>query len=140
VPQYADELKNDADEEVRMRTDAKEKAADAIEAQKAANTVEVKGAEPPAVTWNEALPIFKKPGFQRTPEELIKLRAFNRQGGKSDPATLAKMAAFGIGVVAGINLDPDNKVEGALLGALGSVAAVQAAKAPKVVIDTVKSV
>src|SRR5258706_170564 len=71
------------------------------------------------VTWNQALPIYKTPGFERTPEQLIKLRQFERQGGGVDPKVLAYGAAVGIGVAAGIALDPNRPIEGALLGLAG---------------------
>lgn len=125
-PQYADYLKNYAEKEATARDSKVQIAADKIEAQNKANSLDPsKSVKEPATTWNDVLPILKKPGFQRTPEDIIKLRAFDRQKGSVDPEMLAKMAAVGLGVTAGLYLDPDHPIEGALLGAVGGFVATK---------------
>lgn len=105
-PAYADYLKNYADEEVRQRSVAAEKAAE-MEKGSLLDTA-LLGKPQPQVTWNEALPILKKPGFQRTPEDMVKLRAFQKQAGKADPMFLARLAVVGVTGAAMYNIDPEH--------------------------------
>lgn len=128
-PQYADYLKNYADEEVRQRSVAA-KQADVIENSFTKINPEAADAVgKQQVTWNQALPIYKTPGFERTPEQLIRLRQFERQGGGIDPKLMVYGAAVGLGVAAGIALDPTHPVEGALLGLAGVAGARYGTKA-----------
>lgn len=68
----------------------------------------------------EVLRILQKPGFERTPEDLIVLRAA-RQEGKASPEALALLSAAGIGAAVGVALD-DDKLRGAMLGATTGLA------------------
>lgn len=118
-PKYADYLDKYAAEEVRQR-DVAAAAADQMERGTTLDTKLMDKAPPQEVSWGDALTVLKKPGFRRTPEDIVKLRQFNKQSGKVDADTLIRLAAVGIGVAAGINLDPDHPVEGALLGLAGA--------------------
>lgn len=115
-PQYADYLKNYADEEVRQRSVAA-KQADVIENSFTKINPEAADAVgKQQVTWNQALPIYKTPGFERTPEQLIRLRQFERQGGGVDPKLMVYGAAIGLSVAGGFALDPAHPIEGAMMG------------------------
>lgn len=124
-PGYADYLRNYADEEVRQRQVAAEKAA-AMEKGIAVDTLLHK-TKPPEVTWNQALTVLKKPGFRRTPEDMVKLRAFEKQGGKASPDMLIRLAAVGITGTALYNIDPEHPLVDAAL----AFGAGMAAGAPK---------
>lgn len=121
-PEYADYLKGYAEEKVMARDAANELAADKLEAENKARSygTESGKTDTKPVNWTNVVGIYKKPGFQRTAEDLLKLREFNKQAGGVDPKLLAGMAAVGIGTALGIYLDPEHPVEGALMGfALG---------------------
>jgi hypothetical protein len=94
-----------------------------IEMQEAGKTARGEIRDKQIVTYQDALPILKKAGSERTASDLVKLNAFKNQRGSIDPEMLAKMASIGIGITAGIALDPDHKLEGALLGAGAGYAA-----------------
>lgn len=94
----------------------------------------------------EALPpSFYKATFaslarEEAPVKVIESKApvTGKQEGSIDSRLLASLAAAGIGVTAGIALDPKNKIEGAILGALGGLALAKLS--PKGVVDVVKAV
>ena len=143
-PEYADYFQKYAEAEVQARAPA---AIQADRIEKAAevgtrggtvlDTEKMNRPAPRANSWSDVLNILGKPGFKRTPEDLIRLRQFEKQGGKADPVLLAKMAAAGIGIAAGIYLDPQHPIEGAVLGAaavaVGRVALAAGALAPKAI-------
>jgi len=70
------------------------------------------------VSDSDAYKIMGKSQAQRSLMDTYRLQQWNKQAGKADPATLAKLAAVGIGATVGMNLDPDGKTEGALIGAI----------------------
>lgn len=107
-----------AKDEVQAKADSLEETSRQQEASRmAAERQEGKVPTPPEKpTYDQIKPILDKPGFQRTPEDILKLRQFNRQGGQIDPKVLARMAAVGIGATAGAYLDPQDKMESAILG------------------------
>lgn len=78
-------------------------------------------AVPERVGQAEILRIMKKPGFERTAEDLITLRKA-RQEGKASPEALALLTTAGIGAAAGGLLDED-KLRGASIGGLTGVGA-----------------
>jgi hypothetical protein len=121
-PQYAEYLKSHSDMAAVAKDTPNVVGMQKIELQEAGKAARGEVVEKPVVTYQDALPILKKPGFERTAEDLIKLKAFNSQRGSVEPEMLAKMATIGIGVTAGLALDPDHKLEGALLGAAGGYA------------------
>ncbi len=119
-PLYADYLKNYADKEASVPNQAHMEADKIEQSEKLQAMAEgKKPPTPPYTQWKDVEPIIRKPGFSRSAEDVLKLRAFEKQGGQADPVMLAKMAAIGLGVTAGVLLDPDNPLEGALLGGLG---------------------
>lgn len=121
-PDYADYLKFAAEERVSRHDNWTKEAARAEALQENARSVEVPGMpKPEQVTWGDALRVLKKPGHERTAEDLITLRYFNKERGEVDPRLLARMAAAGIGIAGGVWLDPDRPIEGAILGAAGAL-------------------
>lgn len=75
---------------------------------------------PERVGQAEVLRIMQKPGWERTAEDLITLRAA-RQEGKATPEAAMLLGSAGIGAVVGAELD-DNALRGAALGGATAMA------------------
>jgi Transglycosylase SLT domain len=136
-PQYADYLGRYAEEEVRQREVAAMQADVAEQVKYKINPAIFEMDKKQEVTWNQALPIYKTPGFLRTPEQIVRLRSFEKQGGKADPTTLAYMAGAGLAIGAGVYLDPQHPIEGALLGLAGLAVSKTAGTAAVAVVKSV---
>src|SRR5205807_10191979 len=76
---YADYLKFLAEERFSRHDAWNAETARLEEASHQAYVLGATPAKPAEVTWNDALRVLKKPGFERTAEDLITLRRFNTQ-------------------------------------------------------------
>lgn len=74
------------------------------------------------VSMGEAMEILQKPAEERTGQELLAVRRWNRQAGAVKPEHAAMLAAAGIGAVGGLWLDPEQRLESGLIGAMAGLA------------------
>lgn len=118
---YRDEIERKALHEQTMT--AREEAAQ--KAHEAANTIDTaaikSGHAPENIPWSEVLPIYKKPGFERSAVERVRMRQYERQSGGANAALLARVAAAGIGGVTGAYMDPENPIGGAIMGTMAGL-------------------
>ena len=87
-----------------------------------------------ATSEGEIFRILKKPGFQRDAVERLKLRntakaqGWTNQSGAVSPMFLSRLASMGVGATAGYQLDPENRIQGMVMGGLLGTAAPGALK------------